>query len=122
MVQVPTCTLVMALERSHLNGAKQPVHEELSRIVTLIVSHWETMLGSHPDRQFATYICKGLQEGFRICFSPTTAISSARKNIFSATNNQSVVEKYLREEQEQGVVLGPFPHSRFPEIHVKLHV
>ena len=110
---------LMALERSHLSGAKQPVHEELSRIVTpLILSHWETMLGSHPDRQFATYICKGLQEGFRIGFGPTTAISSARKNMFSATNNQSVVAKYLREEQERGVVLGPFPRSKFPEIHV----
>ena len=60
------------------------------------------MLGSHPDRQFATYMCKGVQEGFRIGFGPIIAISSARKNMYSATNNQSVVTKYLREEQERG--------------------
>ena len=93
----------MALQRSHLSGAKQPVHEELSRIVTPVIpSHWETMLLSHPDRQFATYICIGLQEGLRIGFGPTTDISSVRKNIISATNNR-VVAKYLREEQERGV-------------------
>ena len=34
----------------------------------LVASEWEAVLASHPDREFAAFVVRGIQEGFCIGF------------------------------------------------------
>ena len=99
------------------------VHEKLLGIHTpLVVAHWESMLASHPDREYVDYLIKGIRDGFRVGYQRVVGIeqslSSARKNLQSAEENPQVVEQYLSTELERGVVLGPFQREEFPNVHV----
>ena len=99
------------------------VHKKLLGIHTpLVVAHWESMLASHPDREYVDYLIKGIRDGFRVGYQRVVGIeqslSSARKNLQSAEENPQVVEQYLSTELERGVVLGPFQREEFPNVHV----
>ena len=60
---------------------------------------WREVLTCHPDQTFAAYILRGIEEGFRIGFNPQlTHLESARGNMASAVEQESVVDKYLHEE------------------------
>ena len=58
----------------------------------LALSEWVRLLSHHPDKAFACYICKGLQEGFRIGFQRGSALQSAHVNIQSAQEYPGVIE------------------------------
>ena len=90
--------------------------EKLGGIFTpLKLEHWESLLASHPDKEYVNYLLRGIREGFRIGFKKSGSVSSARRNVHSALENSSA---YLAEEKRSGVLLGPFERSGVPEVHL----
>lgn len=80
---------------------------------------WEKALESHPDRDFARFICTGIRNGFRIGFNySTSSCKPAKGNMQSVSQHREVVERYLGEEREAGRVLGPFKPGAFPHVQV----
>ena len=79
-----------------------PITQDLGRIATpLKADKWEEALRSHPDRLFVKYILTGIREGFRIGFDYNSFANKLRpnsKNMRSAYENASVVNKYITEE------------------------
>ena len=93
----------------------QPYHEKpevqkrlLGVFMPLRLVQWESLLASHPDRDYVDYILRGIKEGFRIGFKASGSVSSVRKNMHSAMENPQVVSAYIAEERKRGVLLGPF--------------
>ena len=79
---------------------------------------WEAALAAHPDRRFADYISQGVREGFRIGFNYTSRRESASRNMRSTVEHPEAVYRYLEDECSKGRVLGPFPPSSVPQVHV----
>ena len=81
---------------------ESPVTQDLGRIATpLKADRWEEALRSHPDRLFVKYILTGIREGFRIGFDYNSFANKLRpnsKNMRSAYENASVVNRYITEE------------------------
>ena len=76
----------------------------------LRVEAWSWDLRHHPDEEFAQYILRGIQQGFRIGFNrQAVQCRSAKRNMLSAEQNPEVVDQYLRKEWEAGRVVGPLP-------------
>ena len=73
----------------------------------------------HPDKEFSSYVLKGIHEGFKIGFEyQGHSCTPAKANMRSAVKNPTVVEEYLAMECELGGVICPldpwvFPHIRF---------
>ena len=45
------------------------VQKQLGGVFTpLKLEHWESLLTSHPDKEYVNYLLKGIREGFRIGF------------------------------------------------------
>ena len=66
-------------------------------------SRWEELLSEHPDRAFAGYIARGIQQGFRIGFDPGRCRLKARPaNMPSAEEHPEVVSEYIGQEVAQG--------------------
>ena len=58
---------------------------------------WRQSLSTHPDQQFAQYILKGLEEGFRIRFQHQKAqLRQCKSNM--ANKNKSIASEYLDTE------------------------
>ena len=72
----------------------------------------------HPDRRFADCISQGVWEGFRIGFDYTSRRESASRNMRSTVEHPEAVYRYLEDECSKGRVLGPFPPSSVPQVHV----
>lgn len=93
---------------------------EWAMIVTpLRLREWEKALSTHPDQEFARYVCSGIREGFRIGFDYRRA--SCRPgpgNMKSVREHEEVVERYIGVECEARRVLGPLERSRFPRVHI----
>ena len=79
---------------------------------------WEAALAAHPDRHFADYISQGVREGFRIGFDYTSRRESASRYMRSTVEHPEAVYRYLEDECSKGRVLGPFPPSSVPQVHV----
>ncbi|XP_062513463.1 uncharacterized protein LOC134189239 [Corticium candelabrum] len=70
------------------------------------VARWEAGLRSHPDREFAAWLVRGLKSGFRIGFDyEAYTCRAARKNMRSAKEQADVVNNYLRDERAQHRVI-----------------
>ena len=81
---------------NHKVGTSQPVDVRLAHISTpLKPSAWEQYLCSHPDKDFVTYILKGIQQGFRIGVDTIADRISANKNMRSAILNPQVIGEYV---------------------------
>ena len=68
---------------------------------------WAAALQRHPDRHFAEYIVRGLEEGFRIGFKAEASLQSASRNMSTAYTTPHVVSGYLDTECSLGRVIGP---------------
>lgn len=90
------------------------------KIVTpLRVSAWEKGLASHPDRDFAKFICDGVREGFRVGFNYRMCqCHSLEGNMRSMVEHREVVERYVQGKREAGRLLGTFCRSRYPDVQV----
>lgn len=81
-----------------------------SKVVTpLRALVWERKLASHPDREFAHWVCEGVREGFRLGFDYRRChCRSAGGNMRSVIEHREVVESYVQGEREAGRLLGPW--------------
>jgi len=97
-----------------------PIPEVLQQAHTpLRVLVWEECLRSHPDREFAEYITRGLTQGFRIGFRYQDQVCrSARSNMQSGGKNPLVFFDYLRSETEAGMLIGPLERMAVPGLHI----
>ena len=77
---------------------------------------WE--LRCHPDRQKVNFVVDGIRHGFRLGFSPSQKLKSAKHNKPSAAQHSSVVDQYLANEVSLGRVAGPFSVPPLPNLHV----
>ena len=84
----------------------------------LCLGAWKQYLRSHPDKEFAHFIVRGIEQGFPIGVDPTASLVSARRNMSSATENPQVIEDYIAKEVETGNIFGPFSPSLLPQVHV----
>ena len=92
---------------------------ELMHVTTpLDVGAWERALATHPDVVYARYICQGLRAGFRIGYCNKGTLRSATSNMESTRLHPEVVTEYLTKELGKGRMLGPFPPSWDPYLHV----
>ena len=82
--------------------------ERWARIKTpLKAEEWEWELRDLPDRRCASFLVKGISEGFRLGFDYTNnRCTRARRNMLSAGKNPQVVEEYLNNEIALGRVHG----------------
>jgi len=78
----------------------QAVHTPLNVLACTLA------LTPHPDRAFNRYICRWLQDGFRISFRWGSQLRSAGTNMYLAMEHPGVIEKYLQDEMAWGRVLG----------------
>ena len=86
------------MKLSHQVVPSGPVDTHLAYVTTpLKFSVWEQQLCGLPDKDFAAYILKGIQQGFRIGVDPTANPSSATKNMRSAVVNPQVVDEYIKQ-------------------------
>ena len=67
---------------------------------------WE--LRFHPQRPQVDFVLDGIRHGFKLGFSPSQKLKSAKKNKPSATQHASVIDAYLANEVSLGRVAGPF--------------
>ena len=110
---------LLKLDQCRPRSGKWTVQERLLGVFTpLHVDRWESLLVQHPDRDYVDYILTGIKEGFRVGFEDVAPLSSARRNMHSATENFQVVSEYLAAEMSRGVLLGPFDRSEVPEVHL----
>ena len=84
----------------------------VSSPLSLNLGEWWRRLQSHPDREFAGYILKGLENGFRVGFDCRTSLRSARHNMPSALEHPDVIERYLGEERHSREDTRPDPGRR----------
>ncbi len=72
----------------------------------LVAEVWQHLLAEHPDREFAGYILRGIQAGFRVGFNPEMAtLHPSHGNIISALEHKEIVSEYLRKEIEASRVV-----------------
>lgn len=80
------------------------------------------MLADHPDKSYVDFILNGIKGGFRVGYDRGSGdklpLSSVKKNMQSAVDNQQVVRDYLAAEMRRGVVLGPFVRAEVPGVHL----
>ena len=93
---------------------------EFHRITTpLVYQEWVSLLSSHPDVEFSSYVLTGLAQGFHIgCNRAKVQCVQAKNNMQSALLHPSVVEDYLQKEVALGRVIGPFSLSRVPNLQI----
>ena len=110
-------TNLLALEAQHPT-TRDPMPTELTAIISpLRVTEWTQALQHHPDRQFANYILKGLQQGFHIGFKQQST-KSAKNNMRSSEEHPDPVNAYIAEEVAKGRIVGPLPPDTTSGIHI----
>ena len=89
--------------------SRVPVPAWLRAVDTpLVHQQWTIVLAAHPDREFATYILQGIEQGFGIGFDHAQkSCRPAMSNMLSATEQAEVVQAYLDKEVALGRVVGP---------------
>ena len=96
-------------------SAHSPVDPRLGVVRTpLVLQAWRQALSHHPDREYAEYILKGIEEGFHTGVDSTRVIRPAKQNMQSARVNRGVISEYIAKQVEQGHMLGPFPVASAP--------
>ena len=104
---------------SHRQISMPPIDHRLSAISTPLHLHaWQKHLQHHPDPDFARYILQGIEFGFWIGVRDGTQFHSASQNMFSARQHPEVTTGYLDTETQAGWILGPYPMSSLPGIHI----
>ena len=78
---------------------------------------WE--LRFHPQRPQVDFVLDGIRHGFKLGFSPSQKLKSAKKNKPSATQHASVIDAYLANEVSLGRMAGPFNSlPPFPNLQI----
>jgi len=62
---------------------------------------------------------KGISEGFRLGYNyKDSHLRPAKKNLMGAVIHPNVVDEYLQNKVSMGRVVGPFPTTALPEVHI----
>ena len=76
----------------------------------LKVAAWSKYLEGHPDQGFASYIVRGITQGFHIGASRAAIqFKSADRNLQSVQANPTLVEQHIQEEVRAFRLRGPLP-------------
>ena len=96
-----------------------PIPAELRVISTPLRSAvWEEELQAPPDREFAQFLVRGLNDGFRIGFQyGTHSCVAARRDMISALLHPEPIEGYLSKEVGGCRIIGPLPKG-FAGVHI----
>ena len=86
----------------------------------LVVKQFTWELRFHPQQPQVDFILDGIHHGFKLRFSPSQKLKSAKKNKLSAIQHASVIDAYLANEVSLGRVAGPFnsPPPTFPNLQI----
>ena len=79
----------------------------------LKVDEWATLLRDHLDEDFVDYLIHGMRFGFSNGYNRASKMQTSRRIMRSAAEHATIVSDYLRQELEQGYVLGPFDTQGF---------
>lgn len=93
-----------------LEGISSPLSERLPV--------WKALLESHPDERLKCFVLEGLEKGFRIGFQQGHYHRSSTHNLLSCKEHPETVQEYIEKECSLGRLLGPFPPSAIPNLHV----
>ena len=109
---------LLALERASQSAISIDLPECCQHIITpLRVDKWEAYLQLHPDREFASFLLRGMVHGYHIgCNYSNAVILSAESNMPAAHAHAEVVVKYLHKELELGRIAS-VPHESSSLIH-----
>ena len=101
-----------------LSTRSMPAHLcQVSSPLSAQLSAWRKRLEPHPDREFASYILTGIEHGFRVGFNYSQPLSSAKRNMLSASEHYDVVERYIASEWAEGRILGPVDPGSVSALH-----
>ena len=106
--------------RYPLSRASASVSSDLGGITSpFVLPEWEKLLSGHPDRMYCEYLLKGMREGFRIGFAYSKCVCiSAKSNMGSASQNPSIIDKYVEQELALHRFMGPLDSSLASHVHV----
>ena len=68
----------------------------------------DSLLTGHPNRDFTTYLIRGLTFGFRVSYQGNHSPRPA-SNLRSSLARPQVIDSYLEAECQAGHTIGPFP-------------
>ena len=80
----------------------------VSAVTPLVAEQFAWELRFHPQRPQVDFILDGIHHGFKLRFSPSQKLKSAKKHKLSAIQHASVIDAYLANEVSLGRVAGPF--------------
>ena len=96
-----------------LQRADQPAQlQTISPPLRDHLSAWQLALGSHPDKDFISYILEGINHGFRVGFDYSRSLCPARRNMPSTKDHGEVIETYLAGEVPAGRILSSSTTSK----------
>ena len=84
----------------------------------LVLQAWKEKLARHPDREYAEYILKGIEEGFRTGVDSRRSMTSSRRNMLSAQQHPEVITQYIVKQVADGNILGAFSRETAPRVHI----
>ena len=91
----------------------------VSAVTPLVAEQFAWELRFHPQRPQVDFILDGIHHGFKLRFSPSQKLKSAKKNKLSAIQHASVIDAYLVNEVSLGRVAGPFNSlPPFPNLQI----
>ena len=110
---------------SNTSPGGSPVDFRIAEIKTpLVLQAWKEKLARHPDREYAEYILKEIEEGFCTGVDSRRSMTSSRRNMLSA---QQLITQYIVKQVANGNILGAFsretcssegphqPHRGYPQ-------
>ena len=80
----------------------------VSAVTPLVAEQFAWELRFHPQQPQVDFVLDGIRHGFKLGFSPSQKLKSAKKNKPSAIQHASVIDAYLANEVSLGRVAGPF--------------
>ena len=101
---------VLALERCKpVDGLCGAHTSELSKVRSpLCVEARAAALCDHADQQFASFLIRGLREGFLIGLNPDTKLVLEARNLPSTSEQKTVLERIFQPEGSRERFIGPF--------------
>ena len=91
----------------------------VSAVTPLVAEQFAWELRFHPQQPQVDFVLDGIRHGFKLGFSPSQKLKSAKKNKPSATQHASVIDAYLANEVSLGRVAGPFNSPPpFPNLQI----
>ena len=105
-----------------LQRADQPAQlQTISSPLRDHLSTWQLALGSHPDKDFISYILEGINCGFRVGFNYSIFLCPVLHNTPSTKDHGEVIETYLAGEVPTGRIIGPLSSSTTSKVKLQIN-